>query len=63
MNKHYKVLDSWSKEYETNRPYKTVKIDLIINRFEWCRKFKKIDQKQIADILNRILWVQENCIY
>lgn len=62
MNKHYKVLDNWLREYETNRPYKTVKIDLIINRFEWCRKFKKIDQKQTTDILDRILWVQENCI-
>lgn len=63
MNKHYLTLDKWLKEYETNKPYKTVKIDLIISRFDWCRRFKKINQKQINNILDRILWVQENCIY
>ena len=42
MEKYYNEIDRVLKEYENGKSWHTKSIDWVINRIEWCWKWKKI---------------------
>ena len=58
MNKYEITIDKALKEYEDHKPYKQHELMWIIDRIEWCFKFRKIDYKSRMKFVNRVLSVQ-----
>lgn len=52
MIDYYKEIDEALCRYETYMPY-TKTIDWIANRIDWCWKFKKITEDQMAELADR----------
>ena len=55
-------IDKAIKEYENCRPYHQHSIEWICNRIDWCWKWRKINEKNKNDFVDRIVKIMEDSI-
>lgn len=60
MEKYYNEIDRVLKEYENGKSWHTKSIDWVINRIEWCWKWRKITSEQTEEFSNRVVTILEN---
>lgn len=51
--KFYLQVDAALKSYEENKPYHPHRMDWIINRIDWCWKWRKITKEQMEELVDR----------
>lgn len=56
---YYSEIDSEIKKYEECRPWHDKSIDWIINRIDWCWKFRHITHGQMCELADRICEVMK----
>ena len=59
MNKYETQIEKAISEYE-NYPYRTHSMDWIINRIDWCWKWRKISTQKKDEFCNRVITILEN---
>ena len=59
VKNYYEELNTSILSYEENKCYHTKSIEWICNRIDWCWKFRKITQKQMEELVDRICNVME----
>ena len=55
MKDYYKEIDKILKEYEEYKPYHTKSLGWAADRIDWCWKWRKITEKQMHELCNRII--------
>ena len=58
---YYNQIDKALKSYEECKPYHTLTIDWICSRIDWCWKFRKITEQQMAELADRAVDVLIYC--
>ena len=58
---YYNQIDKALKSYEECKPYHTRTIDWICSRIDWCWKFRKITEQQMAELADRAVDVLKYC--
>ena len=57
--KFYLEIDKALKSYEGYKPYHFHSMDWIINRIDWCWKWRKITKEQMEELADRACKVME----
>lgn len=55
MSKFYSEINKALQSYENHKPYHTNSIGWICNRISWCWKWKKISEKEMVELSNRVI--------
>ncbi len=62
MRDYYKEIDKAIQSYEEHKSWHDKSIDWICNRIDWCNRWRKLDDKKIDELANRITAVLEGGI-
>ena len=59
-NKFYEQIDKAIKEREAGKSYPSKSIEWICDRIDWCWKFRKISEKEMVELADRIVAVMDS---
>ena len=60
MRDYYGEIDRALKRYEECKPWKDHDVDWICHRIDWCWKFRKISEKEMVELADRIVAVMDS---
>lgn len=61
-NKYYDQIDKAISSYEQFRSYHPLGPDRICDKIDWCWKWRKISEKQMHSLVDRIVYLMDNSL-